>query len=142
MKYTYLLAALMLLGSCSIEPTKPYEETTTEPELHEMDPEEAKQELAEVKLTDKLLGTWEFEDTKLGVTQEITYNEDGTYQMKMASMDISGTWELTDSVLITKSRPDAEGQKKTITQLTSDTLTTFWEPKGGKGREMKYVRAN
>ena len=113
MKYIYLLSSLLLICSCGTD------KTTAE----------------------KLLGTWEFEDKNIDIVQVITYKEDGTYQMKMGSMDINGTWELTDDVLITKSRPDAEGQKKTITKLVSDTLTTFWEPKGGTGREMKYVRS-
>lgn len=87
-----------------------------------------------------LLGTWVFEDTKIPITQIITYKEDGTYQMKMGEIDIDGTWELTDKLLITKSRPDAPGQKKTITKIDDKDLWTFWEPKGGVAREMKYKR--
>ena len=131
MKYTYLLVTLLLFGSCGTE-TTPNTETK-------------EQETVEVGEVDKttaemLLGTWEFADEKLSVVQIITYNEDGTYQMKMASMDINGTWELNEDVLITKSRPDSDGQKKTITKLDSDSLCTFWEPKGGTGRQMNYVR--
>lgn len=61
--------------------------------------------------------------------------------MKMGSMDINGTWKLTDDVLITKSRPDSDGQKKTIIKLTQDSLCTFWEPKRGTGRNMNYSRS-
>ena len=137
MKYTYLVFALLFTFSCSNEQKST--ETQAEPDSTEQ--EIAQEEEVEVEsLSDKLMGTWEFEDTKLGVTQSITYSEDGTYNMKMANMDINGTWELTEDVLITKSRPDAEGQKKTITKLTQDSLCTFWEPKGGTGRQINYVR--
>ena len=87
-----------------------------------------------------LLGTWTFTDPKINITQIITYNEDSTYKMKMGPVDIEGTWELNDSILITKSRPDAPGQKKTITRLDENDLWTIWEPKGGKARELKYTR--
>ena len=132
MKYTYLLASLMFLASCGTESTT--KETTAEQET-------TSEVVEENTKTDKLLGTWEFEDTSLNITQVITYQEDGTYQMKMGSMDINGTWKLTDDVLITKSRPDSDGQKKTIIKLTQDSLCTFWEPKRGTGRNMNYSRS-
>lgn len=87
-----------------------------------------------------LIGTWTFTDPKINVTQIITYKEDNTYTMKMGPVDIEGTWELNDSILITKSRPDAPGQKKTITKLDESDLWTIWEPKGGKARELRYSR--
>lgn len=136
MKYIYLLATLLLIGSCGTENNLKEADKTQEPTEQEVNQDKEE----ETSIKDNLLGTWEFEDTKINITQVITYNEDGTYQMKMASMDISGTWELTDDVLITKSRPDADGQKKTITKITQDSLCTFWEPAGGKGRQMNYVR--
>ncbi len=137
MKHTYLLATLIFLGSCGTENSE--KETTTKPELTNQETTQ-EEEVVELSIKDKLLGTWEYEDDIMPVKQVITYNEDGTYQMKMASMDISGTWELTKDVLITKSSPEADGQKKTITKLTQDSLCTFWEPKGGEGRQMNYVR--
>ncbi|MDC0015186.1 hypothetical protein OAD98_01330 [Flavobacteriales bacterium] len=132
MKYTYLLASLLFMASGGTESTTM--ETTAEQET-------TPQVVEENTITDKLLGTWEFEDTSLNITQVITYQEDGTYQMKMGSMDINGTWKLTDDVLITKSRPDSDGQKKTIIKLTQDSLCTFWEPKGGNARNMNYLRS-
>ena len=115
MKYIYLIITLFFLGSCGTNSS----ETTI----------------------DSLLGSWEYENPNMPVKQVITYKEDGTYQMRMASMDITGTWELTDDVLITKSSAEAKGQKKTIIKITQDSLCTFWEPAdGGEGRPMNYVR--
>ncbi|MDB4089522.1 hypothetical protein N9544_07880 [Flavobacteriales bacterium] len=137
MKYTYLLASLLFLGSCGTESTAI--DTTTNPESTEQETVEVGD--VEKTTTEKLLGTWEYEDENMPVKQVITYQEDGTYQMKMASMNISGTWELNEGILITKSRPDSDGQKKTIIKLDSDSLCTFWEPQdGGVGRNMNYAR--
>ncbi len=128
MKYTYLLASLLFLASCGNENTTSEQETT-------------QVVVAENTMADQLLGSWEFADTTMQITQIITYQENGTYQMKMGSMDINGTWELTNNVLITKSRPDSDGQKKTINKLTQDSLCTFWEPKGSPARNMNYIRS-
>lgn len=99
--------------------------------------EEVKTEKSQAEM---LIGTWEFEDPKIKVVQIITYKADNTYQMKMGPVDVSGTWAFEDDVLVTKSRPDAPGQKKTITKLDEDNLWTIWEPKGGEPRELKYTR--
>jgi len=137
MKWIYMLTALLFMAACSNNSAPVENETDhTSAEIEAETPVE----VAEPSTSDLLLGTWVFEDPKIKITQIITYKEDGTYAMKMGEMDISGTWELNDQTLITKSRPDAPGQKKTITQIDENTLTTFWEPKGGKGRELVYKR--
>ena len=91
---------------------------------------------------DMLLGTWKFTDPKINITQIITYSKDGTYQLQMANMNIEGTWELVENLLITKSRPDAEGQKKEIIKLDAENLWVLWGRKGAEAKELRYVRKN
>lgn len=138
MKYLYLITFLFIIGSCNYSNEKSSEESTAGLETEK--PTVVSKPVNEISKSDLLLGSWKLHDEKIDVTQIITYKDDGTYQMKMATIDINGTWELIDSVLITKSNPEAEGQKKTITKLDSENLWTIWEPEGGKARELKYTR--
>lgn len=135
---TLLLSLLLIACTPSSKDTDnketPSDETTTE------ETTAPAEETAEQSTADLLIGTWVFEDPKIKIVQIINYHKDGTYTMKMGDIDIDGTWELTDGVLITKSRPDAPGQKKTITKIDAENLWTYWEPQGGVPREMKYVR--
>ena len=135
---TFIIAALFASCGTSSNQEATSNEPVTGSEQKEVVVEE--EEKTEESSTNLLLGTWTFEDTKLKVVQIITYKEDGTYSMKMGPVDIEGTWELNDNILITKSRPDAPGQKKTITKLDESSLWTIWEPKDGKARELKYIR--
>lgn len=139
MKLIYTFVALLIITACSNSSNSDAAKTEDPTEITTSQEIAPKVEV-EKSTSDLLMGTWVFEDPKINITQIITYNEDGTYALKMGELDISGTWELNDSILITKSRPDAPGQKKTITQLDETTLATFWEPKGGKGRELVYKR--
>lgn len=145
MKQLFIIFSCIVFAACnanqSTENTNNVDENAASESTTETTAEEAPEAEAEPNNAELILGTWEFEDPKLKVTQIITYNEDGTYQMKMASIDVSGTWELDGDVLTTKSRPDAPGQKKTITKLDEDNLWTNWEPAGGgEARELKYVK--
>lgn len=96
--------------------------------------------IIEYDLSKSLIGTWVYSNKQIGVEQVITYKKDGTYEMNMAEHKINGTWELNNNILITKSSPDAPGQKKTITNIDENNLWTIWEPKGGEAKEMKYIR--
>jgi hypothetical protein len=135
MKLIYSITAMLFITACSNNTAEnvesPAEPKTENPVVQE-----------EIKKSDAdlLIGTWVFDDPKIKVTQIITYKDDGTYSMKMGEMNIAGTWELNDNILITKSRPDAPGQNKTITNIDEHSLTVFWEPPGGKGRELIYKR--
>lgn len=138
MKNIYLILTLLALAACnSSNPSngETLQEQSDEP-IHEdvqvANPEASKKEM--------LLGTWEFTDPKIKVTQVITYKEDGTYQLQMASMNIEGTWELNDNLLVTKSRPDAPGQKKEILKLDSENLWVLWGREGAEAKELRYVR--
>ena len=132
MKYVYLIALLFALGSCdtSTENTNNQDEQTSE------NPKTSN----ENSNSEMLLGTWKLDYKEVDIIQLITYNSDGTYQMTMGPREVNGTWELTDSLLITKSSPEAEGQKKTIIKLDSKDLWTNWEQQSGTTKELKYVR--
>lgn len=144
MKQLLYLFICIFIAACSPNPQQDNSETQEKDESEntlDTEVEETVETQTEMSKAELLLGTWQFEDPKLKVVQVITYNADGTYQMKMANMDISGTWELEDDILTTKSRPDAPGQKKTITKLDAENLWTYWEPAGGgKARELQYKR--
>ncbi len=138
MKFLHTFIIALLFASCGN--SNKTDATKNETEADTASTEVAIEEEQEEEAPNLLLGTWTFADPKLKVEQVITYKEDGTYSMKMGPVNVEGTWELNDSILITKSRPDAPGQKKTITKLDETSLWTIWEPKGGKAREIQYKR--
>lgn len=136
MKKIFYSAIVILLAACNSSNVQSNEEVKEKSE----DPISQENKKVESSMADMLLGTWEFTDPKIKVTQIITYKEDGTYQLLMGQMEIDGQWELNENILISKSRPDAPGQKKTIKELTSKKLTVLWERPGAESKELTYLR--
>ena len=88
-----------------------------------------------------LVGNWVADSIDAGVKVSLTISADSTFNMKMATIDQSGTWSvIDDSTIVINHEKLKKGQTWRVRNLGSNTVGICWNPESKNPKTIPFKR--